>query len=514
LTAFLATALAAALYAAAFPPFGAAWLGWIALVPLALALRGAGVASAARHAALFGALATLAVLGWLPATLTGHWERSAPFAVVFWLALGACTAAPFLAVAFAGAARAQRALPPALRPALFAIAWVAAELARTQLGLRSPWALLGDTLAGSPRLRQLADVGGVYALSGLVALGNATVAELAAALAARSADPRVRRAALGAGAGFAAVWSAAFGYGELRQGRFASAPGGLRVAVVQANESPALRWHSAGALQVLGRYAQLTDAELARAPLPDLVVWPESALQIAPRDPRQALTIGALAGRAPLLLGAPRSEERGAARHTWNSAWLLAKDGAVLTYDKRRLLPFAETRPLGLAVAGGAPRDLDPGSFAAGAAPGLLPLGDDVLGALICFEALYPEDARALARGGATVLVNLSNDGWYRGRGGAEQHLAGVVLRAVETRLPLVRSTSTGVSAIVDASGAVVAALPADEPGVLAAAVPRGAPGASLYVRIGDAFAWTCAALWLAAALRGLRSGHGASTSG
>ena len=222
----------------------------------------------------------------------------------------------------------------------------------------------------------------------------------------------------------------------------------------------------------------------------------------------------ALAARAPLLLGAPRSEERGAARLTWNSAWLLASDGAPHTYDKRRLLPFAETRPLGLGVATGESRDLDPGSFAAGAAPGLLPLGSDVLGALICLEALYPEDARALARRGATVLVNLSNDGWYRGRGGAEQHFAGVVLRAVETRLPLVRSTSTGVSAIVDASGAVVAALPAGAAGVLAAAVPRGAPGASLYVRIGDAFAWACAALWLAASLHGLRSGHRPSSPG
>ena len=146
-------------------------------------------------------------------------------------------------------------------------------------------------------------------------------------------------------------------------------------------------------------------------------------------------------------------------------------------------------------------------------APGLFPLARDVLGTMICLEAL-PGDARELARRGATLLVNLSNDGWYRGRGGAEQHFAGVVLRAVETRLPFVRSTSTGVSAIVDAGGAVVAALPTWRAGVLAGSVPPGAPGASLYVRIGDVFALACAALWAAALLFALASGHRASRSG
>jgi apolipoprotein N-acyltransferase len=514
LTRLAATAAAAALYGLLFPPYGAAWLSWLALLPLCLALRGARPLAAAGLAALFGWLTTLFIIAWLVPTLTGHFERPPLFAVVFWAAFSATALAPFYAVAFAGYARACDALPAALRPALFAASWVAAELARAQLGFRSPWAWLGDAHAGSANLRQIADLTGVYGVSALVALGNASLAELAARVRRRDRDTRERRAALRAAAAFAAILLVALGYGMLRRAAFADPEPGLRVAVVQGNEPAPLRWKRSAALRVLSRYGRLTQRELASGRAPDLVVWPENALQLSPEDPLYALALRQLAGRAPLLLGAPRVEEEGGSRRSFNSAWLLLPSGERAHYDKRRLLPFSETRPFGSAVELGRAGDLDPGVFSPGATPGLFRLGNDTLGVLICMEALYPELARELAAQGATLLVNLSNDGWYGGRGGAEQHIAQVVFRAVETRLPLVRSTTTGVSAIVDASGERVAELEAGRAGVLARALPRPPGGASLYVRVGDLFAWLCAACWAAALGFGLRSGHVASTRG
>ena len=510
MTSVLATVLAAALYAAAFPPFGASWLCWVALVPLCLALRTASAASAAAGRPL-GGLATLAVVAWLLPTLTGHYQRSIFFA----------------AALSAGRRHRRRALPRHRLRGLRARALgrsggapagalrgrVGRGGAADHLGLRSPWARLGDLLAdgrgsaSSPTSAACMRSAGSSRSATPRSPSWSRCGRAGPRIRARSARRSLRADLRRHGSGNAV----------LRRAPDAPVRGlGRRapLAVVQANEAPALRWRQAAALRVLADHARLTEAELAREPLPDLVVWPESALQIGPRDPRYALSIDALSRRVPLLLGAPRSEERAGARLTHNSAWLLGAGGTALTYDKRRLLPFAETRPLGLALGGEARRDLDPGEFAAGAAPGLFPLARDVLGTMICLEALYPADARELARRGATLLVNLSNDGWYRGRGGAEQHFAGVVLRAVETRLPFVRSTSTGVSAIVDAGGAVVAALPTGRAGVLAGSVPPGAPGASLYVRIGDVFALACAALWAAALLFALASGHRASRSG
>jgi apolipoprotein N-acyltransferase len=122
---------------------------------------------------------------------------------------------------------------------------------------------------------------------------------------------------------------------------------------------------------------------------------------------------------------------------------------------------------------------------------------------LICLEALYPALAREVARAGADALVNLSHDGWYGGRGGAEQHLAQVRFRAIETRRPLVRSTTTGISAVVAPDGALAATLP---PGAraLRTRIPAPWPGTSLYVRFGDVFSVACTAFWLAVAGRAL----------
>ena len=108
---------------------------------------------------------------------------------------------------------------------------------------------------------------------------------------------------------------------------------------------------------------------------------------------------------------------------------------------------------------------------------------------------------REAARDGATLLVNLSNDGWYRGRGGARQHLAQAVFRAVETGLPLIRATTTGISAVVAPDGRIVAELGEDVGDTLRASVPSARPGPTLYTRLGDWFAIGCVLACLCALL-------------
>ncbi|HEX2484008.1 MAG TPA: hypothetical protein VHQ66_01830, partial [Myxococcota bacterium] len=100
------------LYGALFPPFGLAPLAWVALVPFALALRGASARAAAGLAFAFGATATGAVVAWLVPTLTGHFELGLPSALAIWLPIALGSAAPWLALVFALAAPAlSRARP-------------------------------------------------------------------------------------------------------------------------------------------------------------------------------------------------------------------------------------------------------------------------------------------------------------------------------------------------------------------------------------------------------------------
>jgi apolipoprotein N-acyltransferase len=487
----------AALHGLLFPPFSLAALAWVALVPLFLTLRNRGPAAAALLAGVWAFLATNIVVVWLVPTLHEHFGWSLPASIAFLLGVSALAAAPFMAAAFGlvAALPARRAAPG--NAFLLAAAWVAAEYARSHVGLRSPWAQLGDAHFASERLRQIADLTGVYGVSGVVALVNAALAELCALVLERRLGLPWPRGRWWLGAASAtAVLLAVLVYGEWRRAGPPVTGSAMEVALVQGNAAPELRWRRSAAARVLRRYGRLTrDLVLVREgeARPDLIVWPENAIQTGVDDLTFGPPLRALArGKVPLLIGAPRREDSGGGRTHFNSASLLLADGAVLHYDKRRLLPFSETRPLGAAVALDARGGLDAPQYTAGREPGLFPVGGQLLGILICMEAVYPELAREAVREGAHLLVNLSNDGWYRGHGASQQHFAQAVFRAVETRRPLLRATTTGITAVVTPEGRVSARLPERTTDVLRfrVPVPKGPP--SLYAHVGDVFALGC----------------------
>ena len=484
----------AGLYAACFPPHAHAALLFVALVPLLLAVDGVGPRDAALLGGGFGLLGAAAVSAWVAPTLVGFfekpWSLTGPLLAIFWFGM----AAPYYAIAFAALATARPLLPRAAWLLLVPAAWVCAELLRASFGLRAAWALVGDGFVEWPRLRQLAELTGVYGIGALVALANTLLAEALrlAALRARGRPAPLAPAACSAAA-LALASCAALGFGELRLRELASAPRGeaLEVVLVQGNVPQELRWRRAAASRVLRRYADLTRDALADGGRADLVLWPENALQSAVDDPvyGAALRRSIERGGVPTLLGAPRSGVLGAARRHWNSVHVLSPGAEPVHYDKRRLLPFSETDPLG----GWLPRsrrgDLDLGGFTPGTRPGLLRVAGNSLGVMICFEAIYPELARELAGSGARLLVNPSNDGWFRGAGSAEQHLRQTIFRAIETRLPLLRVTTTGVSAVVLPDGRVDRRLGSGEQGVLRARIRLSADPPTFYVRFGDVFA-------------------------
>ncbi|HSV07272.1 MAG TPA: apolipoprotein N-acyltransferase, partial [Candidatus Binatus sp.] len=143
--------------------------------------------------------------------------------------------------------------------------------------------------------------------------------------------------------------------------------------------------------------------------------------------------------------------------------------------------------------------DDNPESFTPGTSPGVLQ-GFVPLGVSICHEILYPELLRDDVRAGAALLVNVSNDGWVDGGHGtaAPQHLAMATFRAVETHRYLARAATTGISAIIDPYGRVLAQLGTGKAGVVVAPV-AGRTELTPYVRLGDAFAFGCALLAVAA---------------
>jgi apolipoprotein N-acyltransferase len=489
-----AIALAAALYTSAFPPYDVWLAAWAVPPTLLLATRGLGAVRAALGGWLFGVAIGWSITGWLVHASLDYFDLDRLRAGVFVLGIWIASGAPYALLAGAHAALAPR-VPPWARAAAGAWLWAATEVVRVVL-VGNPWALLGHSQAVTPTLIQIADTGGVYAVSFLVAFVGLAAAGALAAWRRGPAAGTARRVLAVAAAALAATLA----YGAHARRAHAPAPGdpGARaVVVVQGNVSNEFRWQRAFFARMAATYAGLTTAAV-RADT-DLVVWPENAVNFyLDREPMLLAPVASVARltRSGLLLGAPRLADPGTAH---NSVHLLAPDGAIAaTYDKQRLLPFAESDPLGIRAAA----DEREPTYAPGRGGGVLAAGPTRLGVLICFEALFPDLARARVRDGAEVLVNVANDAWLDPGDGAapRQHFAMAAFRAVETRRFLVRAAATGVSGFVAPTGEVVASLPANRAGTLAGrVVPRR--DVTPYVRFGDAWLLV-AGLALAAAAR------------
>ena len=490
-----AALVTAGLYSLAHPPFGAEILLFGALVPLLAVAERVGPARAALAGAGFGLLIAAFIVAWIGPTLVGYYERSIPFTAALLLLLWLTMGAPFYAVALGALAFVRPHVSRGAWLLLVPVAWVTAEITRSQLGLRASWALVGDAFHSFERLRQIADVTAVYGVSFVVVLANAVLLQGVRALRDRGARPGFARIALV----FLVLLSGVLLYGERARDRFPTGASdeGLDVLLVQGNVETRLRWQRTLATRVLMRYGSLTREATAGDTPPDLVIWPENAIQTGVEDAVHGPPLRRFADGlgVPLLLGAPRNEQRDGETVHFNAVHLLAPGAAPDFYDKRRLMPFGESDPIGDAFDTGRRGDLDSGRWLAGERLGVFGIGDQLFGILICLEAIYPEMARDVVASGARVLVNLSNDGWFQGAGGPEQHFQQTVFRAIETRRPLLRVTTTGITALVEPDGTVARRLDHGERGTLRVRVRPASGDPSFYVRFGDVFGWGCVAV-------------------
>uniref|UniRef100_UPI003784093B apolipoprotein N-acyltransferase n=1 Tax=Brevundimonas sp. TaxID=1871086 RepID=UPI003784093B len=279
---------------------------------------------------------------------------------------------------------------------------------------------------------------------------------------------------------------------------------------------------------IVDRYVRLTaSAPVAGGPgrMPDVVVWPEGALPasantvFADGAPEAAAIARALTPGQTLLIGLARAEAGagpGQPDRYFNALFALHDEGGgpdsapgvriAAVYDKYRLVPFGEFIPLGNLMGALGVRALVhmPDDFSSGPRPAPISLPNaPPVQPLICYESLFP----GFTPGGAgrpRWIVNVSNDAWFGRTSGPLQHLNLASYRALETGLPLVRSTPTGVSAMIDPWGRVIEGqrLEPGQSGVIDAFLPEPTRP-TLYGRTGDLLFWlmilaglVCAAPW------------------
>lgn len=525
---WLAAISSGLLYAGCFAPFDQAWLCWIALTPLLAVVWFTGTNSKRRwlRDLSLGYVAGLAffwtVFSWLrTVTVPGLVLVGLYFALYFALWAWICGllrpslrppavvsrwTQPLPQTGSAVAIESPSSRSPWLHSTnnlrlafLLAAVWVAQEWLRSIVFSGWGWNTLGSALHGQLAMIQVTEFTGVAGLSFLVAFTNVilltTARRFSLEIQVRPMRPHYDLTLTMA----AIVGVMGFGLRSLQNQRPATT---LSVALVQPNIPREEKFDPQFAQRIFEQFTRLSAPALGASVRPDLIVWPESSMPgpVLHDDLSNRFVMEfSASAKTDLLLGAIDLDQT----HDYNAALLVSDGGKrVQVYRKVHLVPFGEyvpgrhTIPLLARVVG----DQVPGDFGFGKEHTVFRLANNkaVIAPLICFEDTIGDLTRQFVLGGANLLANVTNDGWFLRSAGSRQHLANAVFRCVETRLAMVRAANTGVTCFINEFGRITQIL-VDEhgsqftDGVLTDVVSIPTERElTFYVRHGELFAKCC----------------------
>ncbi len=466
-------------------------LGFVALVPWLLTLERLGWRAALLSGVLMSMAFVAAVFSWFGIAVGNFTGIGGGLATASLIFLAPLMQPQFLAFATLRNA-ARRRYGAAIAGIAGASAWIACEWWWPKLLGDS----LGHGLATATALRQIADLGGVAAITALLLITNDAAARSILAI-------RTWRSATAWATCAALVPMTMWAYGHWRlsqlQQAFAEPTPWIRIAMVQSNlvdyERQRETLGTYGVVRrVLDRHFELSRDAIEKNGAQALL-WSETVYPTTFDQPRstEGADFDAEIRRfvdstgVPLLFGSYEVDTLG----EYNSAVLLDATGIVGRYRKTHPFPLTEFVPGWLD--GPRFRAAFPwaGSWRRGDGARVFPLrapnGELQIAPLICLDDVHPELALDAARLGAQALISLSNDAWFSASSeGATLHLWVAIFRSIETRLPQLRVTTNGLTAFVDPSGEVLASAAIGDQAVLGGAVPIRNPPVTLMVRWGD----------------------------
>ena len=367
----------------------------------------------------------------------------------------------------------------------------------------------GASLHAQPTLLQVADVGGPLLLTGLLTAANVAVYELSLSYRDRHAPVRTVAIAL-------AVWALTVGYGLYRidevERRVESAPT-LGMGLVQADMG-LFQKRDDPEVGLMRHLEQSEELEREHGKDLDLLVWPESAFAWYLPEKKTNVRDVVLRNRisTATLFGGLAVRQVGGKQRPFNTAFLTNAKGVIQgSYDKTYLLTFSEYIPLGEEFPVLYDWSPNSGQFVPGQRLDPVRFGPYRLSVLICYEDILPSFVRRMVRhANPHVLINLTNDAWFGDTHAPWEHLALAKLRAVEHHRALVRSTNSGVTAVVDPTGRLVAKSGLFTRENIFARIPM-MTGASAYQTLGDFPGPLALLLFVGLWLRGRRRRQAAS---
>lgn len=448
--AYALASLGGALYFLGWAGFGVWPLSLVCLVPLWVALE-LGSGRSWRHSLgvgwVYGIVTYAGGYHWLVGFLDVFSGYGYVASTLFWLLFSAYLGFNFAlyGLLYRGLRQRGWGTSAVAIPILIVIEWLYPSLFPTYLS---------NSLHEQTTLVQIADFGGPLLVTIGVALINLCVFEGLGWARGRRPTPTLLWALTAMSAASALI------YGTFRidqvEAEMKAAPV-LRLGIVQVNMG--IFEKRGQALEGHRRHLEQS-RELEKAGKLDLLVWPESAyVWDLPRE----LPIHAKRVRAdlqtPLLFGGLTSDVVDGKREIYNTVFLADEEGIVRsTYDKTYLLMFGEYLPLGEAFPILYELSPNSGRFTAGNHVHPLMLGKWRISTPVCYEDVLARFTRQMVREAKPhVLINLTNDAWFGDSQEPWIHLVLSKFRAIEHRRYLVRATNSGISAVIDPLGRVVA---------------------------------------------------------
>ena len=467
-----------------FPNFDLEILAWFALVPLFHSIEGKGLYHSFILGFLTGIISFLGILYWIIVAVHTYGNIPLiPSAIILLLLVG------YLSLFIGAFTYLTRFIQIRLefRSILFApILWVALEYLRSFLLTGFPWANLGYSQYLNLPFIQMADITGVYGLSFVILLVNATLFWVLHKWSKRTFPFKEVIITV-----IILLGSLIYGYLKMGTvGRQMIQNPSLKIGLVQGNIDQSVKWDESFQKETLKIYEKLSFKVAEEKP--GLIVWPETATPFFFQDAKEyqpfILDIPKKTN-AFLLFGTPSYKIVRGKVHHYNSALLVSPSGELNgKYDKIHLVPYGEYVPFGEYLSLGSLGE-GIGNFKSGKEISNFSLPQGKMGVLICFEIIFPDLCRRFVKGGANFLVTITNDAWFGRTSAPYQHFSMATFRAVENRVFIARAANTGITGLIDPKGKIL-----NRGGIFTEEAMNGtirlSKNKTFYTLYGDVFAW------------------------
>ena len=459
----------------AYQPWHLGFLAWIGLIPLLHVWLNHDAKENARLGYLFGMTHNMVAFYWI------GFNSGASFWVVL---LSLIAAVLYLGIYWAAAGWVFGHVKSNRNGlVLFPFLIVSMEWIRSFGALGFPWGNLVLTQVDYLQMIQIMEVTGSYGVTLWVTLLNVILYILF-----QNFNPNKKLGLI-----YSILLLGIWFFGNSRVDDFTDSPSQMSVGILQPNLDPNTKWDYDKKKETIAYMDSLHSVAIALDP--DIILFPETALPAYLKlnhRVRKMIQTKVDSSGIPVLTGTvDRIKSSDGQKHYFNSSMFLTPNHKYVLYNKLHLVPFAEYIPLSGQFPSLMNLNFGQGNFTQGSEYTVFEWKNVKFSNLICYESSMPNIVREFIQKGAEIITIQTNDGWLGETAGPYQHYDVARIRAIENRVPIIRSANTGISGLILANGRSTHEQKLGETAVFKVNVPIG-NASSFYSRYGDIFAMIC----------------------